>query len=116
MLAVVDDPEAAVGLDGHLDVVAEARQGLVHGVVHDLVHQVVQTALAGGSDVHAGPFANGLEALQDGDVAGAVVGGSLPDAHVGGGGVGGCGHRLILVRHVFAAPRSVRRANTRNRT
>ena len=102
--SVVDDPESAVGLDGDLDVVAVAGQGLVDGVVHDLVHQVVQPALAGGADVHAGPLAHSLEPLEDGDVGGTVVGRSLADVGLGGG------HRLVLVRHVSAAPLSVHRA------
>ena len=92
--AVVDDPEAAVGLDGDLDVVAVAGQGLVDGVVHDLVHQVVQPALAGGADVHAGPLADGLQPLEDGDVAGTVASGPV-------GGVRG--HSSVL-SHVFVAP------------
>jgi hypothetical protein len=62
---VVDDPHAAVVEQGHLDPVAEAGQRLVDGVVHDLGHQVVQTALAGGADVHPGALADRLEALED---------------------------------------------------
>jgi hypothetical protein len=59
---VVDDPHTAVVEQGHLDPVAEAGQRLVDGVVHDLGHQVVQTALAGGADVHPGALADRLEA------------------------------------------------------
>src|SRR5262249_2363276 len=45
---------------------AEARQRLVDGVVDDLVHHVVQTrAVIGITDVHAGAFAHGFEALED---------------------------------------------------
>ena len=58
-----------------LDAVAEAGQRLVDGVVHDLLHQVVQAALAGGADVHAGTLADGLEALEHLDRAGVVVAG-----------------------------------------
>ena len=73
--AVVDDPHAAVGLQRHLDVGGVAGECLVDGVVDDLVDQVVQAALTGGADVHAGTLADRLQALEELDVAG-VVGGA----------------------------------------
>ena len=63
--AVVHDPHAAVGQQRHVDGVAEAGQRLVDRVVHDLLHQVVQAALAGGADVHAGPLADRLEPFEE---------------------------------------------------
>src|SRR5690606_20293901 len=45
---------------------------LVDGVVDDLPQQVVQPGGAGATDVHAGALADGLEALEDGDVTGGV--------------------------------------------
>jgi hypothetical protein len=60
-------------VDGHRDLGAVARQRLVDGVVDDLVDEVVQPAHAGGADVHAGPLADGLQPLQDGDVLGVVA-------------------------------------------
>ena len=57
-----------------LDRVAVARERLVDGVVDDLVDEVVEAALAGRADVHPGTLANGLEALEDGDVGGLVAG------------------------------------------
>ena len=51
-----------------VDLGAEAGERLVDGVVDDLVDEVVQAAHAGRADVHAGPLADGLEALEDGDV------------------------------------------------
>jgi hypothetical protein len=39
---VVDDPDAAVGQDRDVDLVAAPRHGLVDGVVDDLPDQVVQ--------------------------------------------------------------------------
>ena len=45
--------------------VAVAGQRLVDRVVDDLVDQVVQAALTGGADVHAGPLADRLETLED---------------------------------------------------
>ncbi len=47
-------------------------QRLVDGVVDDLPHQVVQPALGGGADVHAGALADRLQPLQDGDRAAGV--------------------------------------------
>ena len=72
--AVVVDPDAAVGEQGDLDAVGVAGQRLVDGVVDDLPHQVVQAALGGRADVHAGALANRLEPLQDLDgTAGVAV-------------------------------------------
>ena len=50
-----------------------AGQRLVDGVVDDLPHQVVQAALAGGADVHAGALADRLEPLEDLDRGGVVL-------------------------------------------
>ena len=85
--AVVGDGDGVVRVDRDRHGRAEAGQGLVDRVVHDLVHEVMQTADARRSDVHAGPFAYGLETLQDGDVLRVVVGRALPA--VAGGGVAG---------------------------
>src|SRR5699024_29202 len=67
---VVLDPHPAVVHEGDVDGVGVARHRLVHGVVDDLPHEVVQTALAGGADVHAGALADRLEALEHGDRTG----------------------------------------------
>ena len=72
--AVVDDGAAVVRMQGDGDPLGMAGDRLVHGVVHDLVDEVVQPAGAGRADVHAGALADGLEALEDGDVLGAVGG------------------------------------------
>ena len=72
--AVVDDRDRVVGVDRDRHLGAEAGQRLVDGVVHDLVDEVVQAHDAGRADVHAGALADGLEALQDGDVLGVVAG------------------------------------------
>ena len=53
--------------------VGVAGQRLVDGVVDDLPDQVVQAALAGRADVHAGALADRLEALEHRDRAGVVV-------------------------------------------
>ena len=52
---------------------AVAGQRLVDRVVDDLPDEVVQAALAGRADVHAGALAHRLEALEDGDLARVVV-------------------------------------------
>ena len=69
---VVLDPDRAVLHQGDVDGVGVAGEGLVDRVVDDLPHQVVQAALAGGADVHAGALADRLEPLEDGDRAGVV--------------------------------------------
>ena len=63
--AVVGDGHPGVGSDGDGDVVAVTLERLVDGVVDDLVDEMVEPAKAGGADVHAGPLAYRLEALQN---------------------------------------------------
>ena len=60
-------------MDRDVDARAVAGERLVDGVVDDLVDEVVQAAHAGRPDVHAGPLAHRLEALEDGDVLGVVA-------------------------------------------
>ena len=50
-------------MNGHLDGIAVPGQSLVHSVVDHLVNQVVQTAGAGGADVHARAFANSFKSF-----------------------------------------------------
>ena len=71
--AVVGDPDAAVGEQHHVDRVAVAGERLVDRVVDDLPDEVVQAALAGRADVHAGPLADRLQALEHGDRLCAVL-------------------------------------------
>ena len=66
------DADAAVGEQHHVDGVAVAGQRLVDRVVDDLPDQVVQAALAGRTDVHTGPLADRLEALEHLDRLGTV--------------------------------------------
>ena len=61
--AVVLTGDGIVGVDGHLDGIAVPGQSLVHSVVDHLVDQVVQTAGAGGADVHARAFANSFKSF-----------------------------------------------------
>ena len=80
--AVVDHLDAALGQQPDQDGVAVAGQRLVDGVVDHLVHQVVQAALAGGADVHAGPLADGLQALEHGDRLGVVAAGVTAEERI----------------------------------
>ena len=70
--AVVGDGDGVALVDGNGDLIAEAGQGLVDGVVYDLIDQVMQAGLAGGADIHTGALADGLQALQDLDLAAAI--------------------------------------------
>src|SRR5690606_5593546 len=77
--------DRAIVVDGHHNLVGVPRQRLVDRVVDDLEHHVVQArAVVHVADVHARPLADGLEAAQDGDLAGVVpvVGAGL-DGFVG---------------------------------
>ena len=56
-------------VDDDLDVVAEAGHAFVDGVVGDLVDQVVEAALVGAADVHAGAAAYGFQPAEHLDVA-----------------------------------------------
>ena len=88
--AVVDHRHRLVRVDRHDDAVAVARQRLVDRVVDDLENHVVKArAVIGVADVHAGPFADGLEALQHLDFGG-VVGVVL-------GGPGACLHKPEII-------------------
>ena len=61
---VVGHRDGFVGVDNDPDAVAVAGQGLVDGVVDDFEHHVVQAAaVIGVADVHARPFAYGIEAF-----------------------------------------------------
>ena len=76
-----DGHAAAVVLDGHLAVRVDrdddgrrvAGHRLVDRVVDDLPHEVVEAADVRRADVHARAPADGLQALEDLDVGGAVV-------------------------------------------
>ena len=66
-----DDGPVPPQLDADARRVAARR--LVHRVVEQLEDEVVQAARARRADVHAGPLAHGLEALEHRDLVGAVV-------------------------------------------
>jgi hypothetical protein len=70
--AVVPDRDRVVRVDGHVDAVGTAREGLVHRVVDSLVDQVMEPPAAGRADVHARAQPDRLEAFEDGDVFGGI--------------------------------------------
>ena len=73
--AVVAHGARAVGIERDVDLLGVARERLVDRVVDDLVDHVVQArAVIGVADIHAGTLAHGIEALEDLDRFGAVVG------------------------------------------
>ena len=74
--AVIDDPAAAVGQQGDVDAGAEPGHSLVDRVVNDLPDQMMKPVGTGRPDVHPGPLADRLQALQHGHVAGGVAGGT----------------------------------------
>ena len=84
---VVAHRQGAVGREGDLDHPGVAGHRLVHGVVQHLGEQVMQGALVGAADVHAGAPAHGLQPLQHLDVLGRVAAGARR-RRVGRGGLG----------------------------
>ena len=76
--AVVAHRAGAVGIERHGDFGGVAGQRLVDRVVDDLVDHVVQAgAVVGVADVHARPLAHRIEALEDLDRLGVVVGSAV---------------------------------------
>jgi hypothetical protein len=89
---VFDRDGLAPGVERDLNARGMTVDGLVDGVVHDLPDEVMQTLFADTTDVHARAFAYGLEALEDGDVLGAIS---------------AAGRRGGRLHQVFSAPASV---------
>ncbi len=58
--AVVGDGNDVALFDDHIDLIAVTGQSLVDGIVYDLIHQMMETGGRGGTDIHAGPLADGL--------------------------------------------------------
>jgi hypothetical protein len=68
----VTDCDGVVRVEGDLDAVVPAREGLVDGIVDDLVDEVMKPARTGRPDVHPRPKPDRLEALQNSDVLGCI--------------------------------------------
>ena len=63
--AVVAHGDGAVGVEHDLDRGGVAGERFVDGIVDDLIDHVMQAgAVIGVADIHAGPLAHGIEALQ----------------------------------------------------
>src|SRR5262249_34343989 len=73
--AVVGAAPPAVGEQRDVDTRARPGHRLVDRVVDALPYKVVEPARPGRADVHARPFADGIEALENLDVFGGVVAG-----------------------------------------
>ncbi len=71
--AVVDNRNGIVDVDLHFDILAVSGQGLVDGVIYDLVNEMVEPLGSGASDVHGGPFSDGLQSLQNFDALGRIL-------------------------------------------
>ena len=69
----------AIVLDGDDDIRAVAGQRLVHGVVHNFIYAMMQSAVIGRADIHAGTLSDGLQSLQNLDLAGLRRNGSAHD-------------------------------------
>ena len=52
-------------MDGYVDVRCIAGERFIDRVIHHLVHQVMQALIAGRSDVHRGPQANGFQTFKN---------------------------------------------------
>ena len=71
--AVVAHGQPIAGGELDLDPRRVAGDGLVHGVVEHLGGEVMQAALVGAADIHAGAAADRLQALEHLDVFGRIA-------------------------------------------
>ena len=70
--AVVADGAGAVEVEDDVDGFAKAGEVLVDGIVEHFEDAMVETALVGVADIHAGALADGFEAFEFVDLFGAV--------------------------------------------
>ncbi len=64
---VVRYGNAVVKVDGHIDLITVARDGLIHTVVDHFEHQVVQTLSPGLANIHTRSHSDCIEPLQNND-------------------------------------------------
>ena len=98
--AVVADRDVVAGGQRHLDPRRETGDRLVHRIVEHLSDEMMQRALVGAADIHAGAAADGFEPFQHLDRGGVVgfgrAGGRVEEI---------VGHRTTLgVRRGHAKP------------
>ena len=60
-------------MNGDFDLVCETGERFVDGVVHDFVNEMMQTKLAGRTDVHCRALADSFHAAEHFDRVGGVV-------------------------------------------
>ncbi len=70
---IIGHGDAAVRIDGYVDVGAVAAHHLVNSVVHDLIDQMMKAPGIGAAYVHAWPLANGLQAFQHLNAVGVIA-------------------------------------------
>ena len=70
---IVDDSDAVVLFNRHVNMVAIAGQSLVNRVVDHLVDEMVQAALRRAADIHARALSYGFQAFQNLNLIGAIV-------------------------------------------
>ena len=66
--AVILYANSTISLDGHVNFGGVTGECFVNRVIYDLVDQVVQTALSGRANVHAGALANRFQTFQHGNI------------------------------------------------
>ena len=71
--AVVANGHPVAGAELDLDAGGMAGDRLVHRIVEDFGHEVMEPALVGAADIHAGAAANRLEPFQNLDVLGGIA-------------------------------------------
>ena len=71
--AVITDSNPVTGAELDLDAGGMAGDRLVHRIVEDFGHEMMEPALVGTADIHAGAAANRLQPLQDLDVFGGIA-------------------------------------------
>ena len=62
--AVVDNRDGVIEVDGGFNLVGVTGERFVYRVVHDFIDQMVQSHLAGGTDIHGGTFTHRLHAAE----------------------------------------------------
>lgn len=65
---IIDNGDAVIFSDFNKDMVTVTGQGLIDRVIDDFINQMMEPTGTDTADIHAWPFANGFEALQDLDL------------------------------------------------
>ena len=82
--AIVADGQPVAPLEVEIDAVRVAGHGLVHRIVEDLGGQMVQRALVGAADIHAGAVPDRLQPFENLDIGGIIsVGGGRGTKQIG---------------------------------